>query len=130
MDNQAETRYPGRISLPHMAILQNKLCVNSNCRRLQSVIYLILHLPSPDLLQKKQQLEQVKLSSSAIKLPRPFAYLRLRLASVCEKPDRVCASTFGTDDGGEPVVEVVTLRPGGAVGGVEVQQLLLYPLPR
>jgi hypothetical protein len=37
---------------------------------------------------------------------------------------------LGPDDGGEPVVEVVALGPGGAVGGVEVQQLLLYPLPR
>lgn len=39
------------------------------------------------------------------------------------------AHTLGPDYGGEPVVEVVALRPRGAVGGVEVQQLLLYPFP-
>jgi hypothetical protein len=38
--------------------------------------------------------------------------------------------TLGSDDGGEPVVEVVALGTGGAVGSVQVKQLLLYPLPR
>jgi len=37
---------------------------------------------------------------------------------------------LGSDDSREPVVEVVALGPRGAVGGVEVQQLLLYPFPR
>lgn len=37
--------------------------------------------------------------------------------------------TLRSNDGGEPVVEVVALGTGRAVGSVEVQQLLLYPLP-
>lgn len=47
-----------------------------------------------------------------------------------EKYPSFIRRSLRSDDGGEPVVEVVALRAGGAVGGVEVHQLLLNPLPR
>lgn len=75
---------------------------------------------------RSSNLNKVKLSSSStVKFPR---------ASNCIGPIGEAegreAHTLGPDDGGEPVVEVVALGPSGAVGGVEVQQLLLNPLPR